>query len=156
MTTVAAIAGRLLLSLMFIFIGFWMAFEPASAAETFTAAGLPATYAVPVGVFQILAGLLLAIGFMTRLVAILLAVYTLLTILFFHNDFADPVEGALAIRNTAVIGGLLMVFAYGQMRWTYDHWRERDRTRKAELRAAHAEGKAEALGEARHTTVVKE
>jgi hypothetical protein len=45
------------------------------------------------------------------------------------------------------------------MRWSYDHWRARDKVHDAELRAARAEGKAEGAtvvaGE-HGTTVVKE
>ena len=50
-----------------------------------------------------------------------------------------------------------MVFAYGQMRWSYDHIRTarkgevataeaEARAHEAELRAARAEGRAEAVG----------
>jgi hypothetical protein len=54
---------------------------------------------------------------------------------------------------------MLMVFAYGQMRWSYDHWRARDKVHDAELRAARAEGKAEgatAVAGDHTTTVVRE
>jgi putative oxidoreductase len=52
------------------------------------------------------------------------------------------------------MGGLLMVFAYGQMRWSYDHWRARNKVHDAELRAARAEGKVEGVTDAAHTTTV--
>jgi putative oxidoreductase len=42
------------------------------------------------------------------------------------------------------MGGLLMTFAYGQVRGTFDYMRERRKTYDAELRAARAEGRAEA------------
>ena len=87
--------------------------------------------------------LLLAIGLMTRLVAIVLAGFVALTIFFFHNQFADPLQGTLALKNLAIIGGLLMTFAYGQVRGTFDYMRERRKTYDAELRAARAEGRAE-------------
>ena len=62
-------------------------------------------------------------------------------------------------QNIAVTGGLLMVFAYGNMRWSYDHMRARrkgeieaakanERAHEAELRAARAEGRADAVGHA--------
>jgi putative oxidoreductase len=49
-----------------------------------------------------------------------------------------------------------MVIAYGQMRWSYDHWRERDRVRKAELRTARAEGRAEGATETHRPVVTEE
>ena len=59
----------------------------------------------------------------------------------------------------AVTGGLLMVFAYGQMRWHYDHVQAvrkselaaleaEKRAREAELAQARAEGLAEGRGDA--------
>jgi putative oxidoreductase len=143
MSAVAAFIGRLLLALIFIVSGLGKIMDPSPAAQMMGAAGLPSNMALGVGIFELVAGLLLAIGLMTRLVSFALFVYVGLTILFFHNALGDPAQQVNALKNLAIMGGMLMVFAYGHMRWSYDHWRERDRTRKAELRAAHAEGKAE-------------
>ena len=90
-------------------------------------------------------GLMLAIGLMTRIASVLLAGFCLLAAFFFHNAFGDITQLTAALKNLAIAGGLLVVFAYGQMRGSFDHMRERNRARKAELRAAHAEGKAEGL-----------
>lgn len=143
MSTIAAVIGRVLLALIFIVSGIEKVVRPAAAGALLTSIGLPANFALLVGAFEVIAGLLLAIGLMSRLTAAVLAVYVALTIAYFHNAFADPAQLGQALKSLAIIGGLLMVFAYGQMRWSYDHWRARDQVRKAELRAAHAEGVAE-------------
>ena len=140
---IAAIIGRVLLAAMFIVSGLQKIADPTPTAQMLSATNLPANLAMPTGVFEVVAGILLAIGLMTRLTAIVLAVFVALTIFFFHHDFTDPIQGILALKNVAIIGGLLMVFAYGQMRGSYDYMRERRRTYDAELRAARAEGKAE-------------
>lgn len=156
MSAIAAFIGRVLLALLFVLSGIPKIIDPASTAEYMqSAAGLPGNLAMPVGIFEVVAGLLLALGVMTRLVSILLAGFVLLTTFFFHNQFADPVQGPHALKNIAIVGGLLVVFAYGQMRWSYDHIRAarkgevaaakaEERAREAELRAARAEGRAEA------------
>ena len=69
------------------------------------------------------------------------------------KDFADPAEFTQVLLHLAIVGGLLMTFAYGQMRGSYDYMRERRRTYDAELRAAHAEGKAEGAMVAPHAVV---
>ncbi len=143
MSLIAAIIGRVLLAAMFIVSGLQKIADPTPTAQMLSATNLPANLAMPTGVFEVVAGILLAIGLMTRLTAIVLAVFVALTIFFFHHDFTDPIQGILALKNVAIIGGLLMVFAYGQMRGSYDYMRERRRTYDAELRAARAEGKAE-------------
>lgn len=143
MSLIAAVIGRLFIAILFLVSGIGKLIDPSQAAQMLESTNLPGTLAVPVGVFEIVAALLLAIGLMTRLVAFLLAGYVALTIFFFHNDFADPMGLTNALMHLALIGGLLMVFAYGQMRGTFDYMRERRKTYDAELRAAHAEGKAE-------------
>ena len=84
---------------------------------------------------------------MTRLTSLALAAFTLLTIFFFHNQFGDQAQQTAALKNLAIAGGLLAVFAYGQVRGTFDHMRAQSKVQKAELRAAHAEGKAEGLAD---------
>ena len=156
MSMIAALIGRILLAVIFIVSGIGKIIDPAPAAGMMASVGLPANMALGVGVFELVAGLLLAIGLMTRLVSIVLFVYVGLTILFFHSALADPAQQVNALKNLAIMGGMLMVFAYGQMRWSYDHWRARDKLREADIRLAHAEGKAEGATEAagNHTTTV--
>ncbi|MGN3974882.1 DoxX family protein [Tsuneonella sp. SYSU-LHT278] len=159
MSAIAAFVGRLLLALLFVLAGIPKIIDPSGPAAMLQSANLPASLAMPTGVFEVVAGLLLALGFMTRLVSILLFGFTLLTVFFFHNQFGDPMQAAQALKNVAIAGGLLMVFAYGHMYWGYDRMRAQRkgeraaaeaeaRAHDAELRAARAEGRAEALGSA--------
>jgi putative oxidoreductase len=143
MSLVAAVIGRLLMAAVFIVSGLQKIADPGPTGQMLAATNLPANFALPTGVFELVAGLLLAIGLMTRLVAIVLAGFVALTIFFFHNQLTDPLQGTLALKNLAIMGGLLMTFAYGLVRGTFDYMRERRRTYDAELRAARAEGRAE-------------
>ena len=144
MATIAAIAGRICIALLFILAGLNKVMDPASTAEYITAqTTLPGSLAMPTGVFEIVAGLILASGFMTRLAAAVLAGFTVLTILLFHFQVTDPTQAQAALKNLAIIGGLLMVFAYGQVRGRIGAVSERDKRIEAELKAARAEGRAE-------------
>ena len=156
MNMIAAAIGRILLSLIFIVSGASKLFDPATFEAMIIGAGLPPGLAIPVGIFELVAGLAIALGFMTRLASILLAGFSLITALFFHRNFADPAQAAMAMKNVAIAGGLLCLFAHSQMRWSYDSMRltrkaeiaERDGVEKAheaELRAAAAEARAETL-----------
>jgi putative oxidoreductase len=143
MSLIAAVLGRILIAIMFIVSGAQKVADPGPTGQMLLATNLPASFALPTGVFELVAGVLLAVGLMTRLTAFVLFVFVGLTIFFFHHDFADPLQGTLALKNLAIMGGLLMTFAYGQVRGTLDYMRERRRTYDAELRAARAEGVAE-------------
>ncbi len=58
------------------------------------------------------AALALIFGFKTRLAAWALFAYTALTIVFFHNDLADQVQMTMALKNLAIMGGLLYVIMF--------------------------------------------
>lgn len=157
MSAIASFLGRLMLALLFILAGLGKIIDPSGAQQMLQSVGLQSWLALPTGIFEVAAGLCLALGLMTRLSAILLCGFTLLATLFFHREVADPVQQAMALKNIAIAGGLLVVFAYGQMHWSYDRMRLRRRgeidtadanarAHEAELRAAHAEGRAEAIG----------
>ena len=143
MSTIAAVIGRVLIAVIFILSGIQKLLDPGPAAQMLASTNLPANFALPTGAFELIAGLLLAVGLLTRLVAILLAVFCLLTIFFFHNQFADPMQAVNALKNLAMTGGLLAVFAYGQVRGTLDAVREERARHKAEIAQARAEGVAD-------------
>ena len=65
-----------------------------------------------------MAGILLAIGLFTRWSALALAVFTLLASIFFHNFWAMPadqqmMQSLMFWKNIAVVGGLLVIMAFG-------------------------------------------
>lgn len=160
MSTIAAVIGRILLAIIFLVSGAGKILDPAGTEAMIQGVGMPAGLAIPAGIFEIVAGLCLAIGLMTRLTAVLLFGFVALTTLLFHNRFTDPMQAAMALKNLAIMGGLLLVFAHSQMWWSYDSMRRTrkgelathdadERAREAELRAARAEGAASALTDSR-------
>ncbi|MFW2349180.1 DoxX family protein [Qipengyuania sp.] len=155
MAAIAALVGRILLGALFVFAGLGKVMDPASTAAYMEAESpFPGSLALAVGAFEIVAGLVLASGFMTRIASLALAGFTVLATLFFHEKVTDPMQAAMALKNVAITGGLLMVFAYGQLRGRIGEIDERAKRLDAEVKAAHAEGKAEGLAAAPTTTTV--
>lgn len=154
MATLAAIIGRLCLAALFVLSGIAKLMDPAGTAQYITSATtLPGTLALPTAIFEIVAGLLLGLGVMTRLVSIVLAGFVALATLLFHYQITDPGQQLAASKNLAIFGGLLMVFAYGQVSWRVSTWKERAKRHDAEVAAARAEARAGAL-EHNRTVVV--
>ncbi len=143
MAFLASVIGRMLLGLIFIVSGIAKIMHVSATAELIAkATTLPPSIALPVGIFELVFGVFLAVGFMTRVSSVLLFGFTIATMVLFHNKVGDPLQVQMALKNVAIAGGLLMAFAYGQARGSVDVWRERDRARRAELRAAKAESRA--------------
>ncbi len=151
MSKIAATIGRILIAVIFIVSGINKLMDPAGTGQMLSSAGLAANLAIPVAVFELVAGAMLAVGLAVRFVSVLLFGFVALTTLFYHNQFTDPVQAAMAMKNLAIMGGLLLAFAHSQM-WShyYAIGRERkgeiaartaeQRAHDAELRAARAEG----------------
>jgi putative oxidoreductase len=86
---------------------------------------LPAVAAAAALALEILGSLALLIGFQTRFVAAVLAIFTLVATIFFHAFWAVAPEQAfvqqlLFFKNIGVIGGLLVLAASGAGAWSLD------------------------------------
>lgn len=115
-----ALVGRILLALMFVLAGFSKLTGLQGTAGYIGSAGLPAPMALAVltGVFELAAGVLLAIGWRARWAAAALALFTLVATLVFHRYWAVPAEQQMVqqlmfMKNLAVAGGLFVVAALG-------------------------------------------
>jgi putative oxidoreductase len=112
--------ARLLLALMFILAGIDKLGGIAGTAGYIASVGLPApqVLAVAAGLLEVVAGVMLLIGFKARWAALALAGFTLVATFIFHRFWAVPeaqqmVQQLFFLKNLAVTGGLLLVFAFG-------------------------------------------
>ncbi|HEY0233549.1 MAG TPA: DoxX family protein, partial [Afipia sp.] len=85
--------------------------------ETMTGMAIAQVIVIATGVFEILCGLLIALNFGARVVSILLALFVVATIYYFHNfwTMTDPdrtINLYQALKNLSLIGGLLMIAGY--------------------------------------------
>lgn len=74
---------------------------------------------------EVLAPLALLVGWRTRWAALVLAVFTLVATVFFHNFWAMPAEQQfmqqlMFMKNLGVVGGLLALAAFGAGTWSLD------------------------------------
>ena len=159
----AALIGRILLSLLFIMAGFNKLTSLAATNGYFESLGLPAGMALPVGLFEAIGGLLLLIGFLTRPLALAFAVFTVLTAVLGHNQLSDPMQLSIFMKNLAIAGGFLLLFAYGNMAYSFDSVRNKRRhdreVHNEEMSKAQAKARAreaEARADARKPTVTTE
>jgi putative oxidoreductase len=117
----AAPVGRVMLSLIFILSGFGKITGYDGTAAYMAAKGMPmVAVLLPLTILTELGGgILLAIGFQTRWVALALAGFSILAALVFH-DFWSVTDAAQHmnqqinfLKNVSMAGGLLMIFSMG-------------------------------------------
>ena len=114
------VIARVLLALMFLLAGISKFGDLQGTAGYIASGGLPMpqVLAFATAALEVVAALMLIVGWQARWAALALAVFTLMASLFFHKFWALPadqqyMQQLMFMKNSAVIGGLLMVFAFG-------------------------------------------
>ncbi len=116
------LVGRVLASVIFIMGGYGKLMAMAGTVGYFTKAGLPAPEIAYYGavLVELGGGLLFLIGFQTRIVAIVLAVFCVVTALIAHTNFADMAQQVNFMKNLCMAGGFLAFAAAGAGAYSMD------------------------------------
>ena len=113
--------GRLLLSMIFIFSGFTKITGYAATQGYMEAMGVPGMLLPLVIAVELLGGIAILFGFKARLVAILMAGFSVVSALLFHQFWIDESQMNPFMKNIAMAGGFLMIFAHGAGAYSIDN-----------------------------------
>lgn len=116
----AELAARLSLAALFIVAGTGKITGYDGVAGYMQSMGVPGSLLPLVIALEIVGGLAIAVGYRTRLAAFLLAGFSLLSALVFHNPVADPGEQTQFLKNLAITGGFLLLWVHGAGRLSLD------------------------------------
>jgi putative oxidoreductase len=118
----AAATGRVLMSIIFLLSGFQKLGGFSGTAAYMASEGLPAPdlAALVAIVVECIGGLLVLLGYRTRVVGLVLAVWCIVTALIAHTNFADPNQMVHFLKNLAMAGGFLQLAAFGGGAWSID------------------------------------
>lgn len=114
----APLVGRILFGGLFIFGAMWKipGTESFNMEVAMTAAkGIPfANIAVILaGIFELVLGLALIVGYHTRTAAMILGLMTIAFTAIFHFNFSDPMQIGQFVSHLGLIAGLLYISVYG-------------------------------------------
>ena len=125
---VCELLGRVLLCLLFLIAGLIKIGTYAEMVAYMSSHGVPAVLLPAVIATETLGALAVALGWKTRVVAFLLAGYSLLTAQIFHHDFSDQGQMLMFLKNVSIAGGFLLLFANGAGPISLDARRKRGST----------------------------
>ena len=113
--------GRLFLSMIFIFSGFTKITGYAATQGYMESMGVPGMLLPLVIAVELFGGLAILFGFKARFVAILLVGFNIISALLFHQFWIDESQMNQFMKNIAMAGGFLMIFAHGAGAYSIDN-----------------------------------
>jgi putative oxidoreductase len=112
--------GRLLVAQVFLILGYQKVIYYDDTVGWMESMGISGSFLPFVIIVEIFGSLGLILGWKTRTCAILLCGYCLLTAVLFHVDFSVPMQQISFMKNIALSGGLLYIFANGAGKFSLD------------------------------------
>jgi putative oxidoreductase len=119
---IALLLARILIAILFLIASYNKFKGLGGSAAYFTKLGVPqaSTMAPIVAAFELIAGLLLLVGFKTRLVALAIGVFVIIAALLAHTNFADGNQLNHFLKNFAIVGGCLALLVTGAGAYSMD------------------------------------
>lgn len=107
------VSGRTLLALLFLLSGLGKLGAYHATAAYMASVGVPGALLPAVIATEVLGALAIIVGWKTRAAATLLAGFSVLAALAFHNNFADQIQMIMFWKNISIAGGLLLLVVHG-------------------------------------------
>jgi putative oxidoreductase len=114
--------GRVLIVALFLLSGLSKISAPAATIGYIQSAGLPmpALGFALAALIELGGSITLLLGYRTRLVAGIMALFTVATAIAFHNALSDQNQFIHFFKNISIAGGFLQIVAFGGGRYSID------------------------------------
>ena len=116
------LVGRIFLAALFLIEGLGKIFMQENVVMYMEDYGVPGMLFIPAVVVEILFPLFLIIGYKTRLTALVMALFTFTVAIIFHTDFTEGTQMVFFLKDLAIAGGFMIIFAYGPNRISLDYF----------------------------------
>lgn len=113
-----SLVARVLLSAIFISAGYQKVIGYDGTMQYMASQGVPGFMLPAVIALELGGGLAILLGLFSRWAALGLAIFSVAAALIFHLNFADQMQAVSFMKNLAIAGGLLLLFANGPGAWS--------------------------------------
>ena len=120
MINIIDLLGRIFISVLFFINGIFKINNYEGTIEWMDSYGLPGIMIIPAIIIEIVAPILIVIGYKTKIAAALLFLFCISTAFIFHNDFSDQMQLTAFLKNIALAGGFMFLIANGARGYSLD------------------------------------
>ncbi len=120
MINILDLAARILISLLFIANGFFKINHYDGTMNWMESYGLPGVLIIPAIIIEIIAPILIIVGYKAKFAAGILSLFCISTAIIFHNDFSDQMQLNSFLKNIALAGGFLFIVSNGTKGFSLD------------------------------------
>ena len=121
MTNFVDLISRIFLSLVFLINSYSKMTNIDGTIGWMEMYGLPGFFIYPAIILELIAPILLIVGYQVRLSSIALGLFCLATAIIFLRDFADPMTLTNFLKNVALAGGFFILAINGPKEFSIDH-----------------------------------
>mgnify|MGYP001309777691 FL=1 len=120
LTNVLDLAGRIFISSIFLLSGINKIQNYEGSHEWMESLGVPGILLIPAIVLEILAPILIIVGYQVKISAALLSLFCIATAIIFHTDFSNQMQLVSFFKNIGLAGGFLFLVIYGVKDFSLD------------------------------------
>ena len=120
MKNILDLVGRVFISLVFLLSGINKIGNYEGTIEWMESLGMPGIFLIPAIILEIVAPILLIVGYKVKISASLLSLFCIATAIIFHNDFSNQMQFVSFMKNIALAGGFLFLVVNGAKDFSLD------------------------------------
>ena len=120
MTKILDLIGRISISAVFLFSGFNKIRNYEGTVGWMESFSLNGYLIIPAIILEIVAPILIIIGYQTKIAAASLSIFCIVTAILFHNDLGDQMQFIAFMKNIALAGGFLFLVVNGAKGYCLD------------------------------------
>ena len=118
--TTPVLLGRIFISSIFLLSGINKIQNYEGSHEWMESLGVPGILLIPAIVLEILAPILIIVGYQVKISAALLSLFCIATAIIFHTDFSNQMQLVSFFKNIGLAGGFLFLVIYGVKDFSLD------------------------------------
>ena len=120
MTNILDLVARVFISLIFLLSGINKIGNYEGTVGWMESIGMPGILLIPAIILEIVAPMLIMIGYKVKISAALLSVFCVATAIIFHSDFNDQMQFISFMKNIGLAGGFLFIVVNGAKDFSLD------------------------------------